>query len=244
MPWYTASFVTHQLADGIDGSGFTSREYWCLLTAEDSAKAHVKAVSLAEAAVDRLATDKGSKWRFDGLSELLMTIDPEPSPSGELTWAEEELPPDTLDEYVKKKDQLSIFKPSAQPKEASGWYVCDLVLVEVHDTGSHGDSLLVWIDQYLISALDAESAYDSALALGREQITEPRSHRCDGNGAHWEFKGLRNVVQTIDPPIDGGMLYFEESTLSLEQLRALIPPRVELGVFRWEASHRPKSAGG
>jgi hypothetical protein len=123
--------------------------------------------------------------------------------------------PQELADYVTTKDRLSVL--SAPGRRGCGWYVCKLVEVEVHDTGSHGDSLLVWTNSHLIRATDAESAYRIAVELGAKWAFEVGTHRCDTDNAHWEFLGLRDLIGTLGPPSDGGVLWFEESNISLEQ---------------------------
>jgi hypothetical protein len=239
VEWYIASFVTHRQPARSGSALCQSREYWCLLAADGSELAHAKALSLARAGVDDLNLSSVSDWVLDGLSDLLMLSEP-PTAGSELIWTEQEVLPQESNSFVSEKSELSAFsRPEALC--SSGWYVCKVVLVEIHDTGRHGDSLLLWTNSHLIEAADPEVAYKSAISLGREQESEPGSHRCDGDSAHWAFKGLGDLVPTIDVPRDGPMLWFNEFDASLDQLITLIPSRSKLGVF--DSLERQKGAG-
>ncbi len=236
MQWYIASFISHRQSSDKALSSVSAREYWCILKANSSDSAYSKALSLGEKVAGELVTQEGSEWALDGLSELLLILEP-PAANSELAWVQEEVRPRELASYVKKKDELRAFSTSTAAN-LSDWYVCKLVLVEVHDTGTHGDSLLLWTNWHLILATNAESAYSSAEELGRQQASESGGHRCDGDRAHWEFKGLRDLIWTIDPPIDGGKLWFEEIMVPPDHIAELIPSRSKLGVFDWERRQR------
>jgi uncharacterized protein DUF4288 len=232
MQWYIASFVAHRASSDVHRVAFPSREYWCILLADSTNSAYVKSFDLAGKTVRTLVDRGGVKWTLDGITELLRVPEP-PSEGSELMWVEQEYSPRELENYIRKKDQLTVFATS-QPS-GSDWYVCHVVLVEVHDTGSHGDSRLTWTNSHLIKASNAESAYSSAFDLGNKQASESGTHRCDDDSAHWEFAGLRDLVKTIDQPRDGGTLWFEELNVAYDQLRKMVPPRENLGAFKWEA---------
>jgi len=231
MQWYIAAFVVHRDLGVVCGALCTARKYWCLLTAENSDRAHARAVELASTTVGELGTRE--RWGLDGIAQLLMLSEP-PEDGGEIIWTETEPRPDELLDYVKRKEDLSVFRPPVQPPSTSEWYICEIVLVEVHDTGSHDDSVLVWTNSHLLRAADAESAYRSAFSLGSQHATQPESHRCDGDTAHWEFRGLGELLQTLAPPQDGAVLWYEQAERPLDEIGALVPPRRELGVFEWE----------
>jgi hypothetical protein len=242
VQWFITSFITHRQPRGLSVGMFQSREYWSLLTAAAADVAYDKALDLAKKTVDELTSDVSGKWTFDGLSELLIVGEP-PEDHSELMWTQQELSPCQLDNYVKAKDKLSVFKAERGPWPASAWYVCELVLVEVHDAGSsHGDSILVWTNSHLIRETDTESAYGYAVELGTKEASDSGVHRCDGDNAHWSFRGLRDLIETIGPPSDGGVLWFEEFNSSLEHLNNLISPRSKLGVFEWEAQQHLSGA--
>ncbi len=232
MQWYIASFIAHRGVTDVRTVTVLSRRYWCILLADSTDLAYDRFLGLAGQTVRTLADQEGGGWSLSGISELLRVPEP-PSEGSELMWVEQEYDPGGLENYIKKKEQLRVF---ASPQcSGSNWYVCDLVLVEVHETGSHGNSRLVWTNSHLIRAFDAESAYNSAIDLGNKQASESGTHRCDGDTSHWEFAGLRDLIQTIDEPRDGGTLWFEELDVSSEQLRNMVPPRMNLGAFEWEA---------
>ena len=77
---------------------------------------------------------------------------------------------------------------------------------------------------------------------------------------HWEFRGLRDLIETLGPPSGGRVLWFEDLNISLDlvllevhdngshgnsllvwtyshltQLHKLVPPRPRLGAFKWQA---------
>src|SRR5947207_3310070 len=78
--------------------------------------------------------------------------------------------------------------------------------------------------------------------LGKTQASESGTHRCNGDMAHWEFKGLRDLVEALNPPCDGAILWIEKFAASSEELRKLIPARPDLGVFAWESRQRRSRA--
>ncbi|MBV8904869.1 MAG: DUF4288 domain-containing protein [Acidobacteriia bacterium] len=237
MQWYITSFVTHRPIERAEI--FPSLEYWCLLTAEDNDLAYGKSLELAGGIVRGLTAEAGELWILDGLSDLLVVAD-DPTESGnELIWTEEEIHPNELTGLVTTKEKLRIFRADPAVRHDCNWYVCKLVFREIHDTGEHGNSVLVWTNAYIIRATDEEAAYDLAIELGRKQAYESGTHRCDGDVAHWEFEGLQDLVQTIDAPRDGGILWFEKSDLSKEQLTARIPGKAHLGAFELEARRQP-----
>ena len=236
VQWYTASFLIHRQIKRAEV--LPSQEYWYLLSAEDNDVAYAKALGLATNMVRELIIKPGEPWILDGLSDLLIVADDPMVPDGELVWTEQELRPDELKRYVRAKEQLRVFRDDPARSHNTGWYVCKLVLVEVHDTGAHGDSSLVWTNTHLIRASNRDGAYSHAISLGNEHASESGTHRCDGDTAHWEFKGLLDLIQTIDPPHDGARLWFEGSDLSREQLMKRIPAKAELGAFELEARRR------
>ena len=233
MAWYLASFITHRASE----DSFLCRNCWIILTAPNSDAAYDKSLDLAQSIVQKMSMEHSSQWMLDGPSQLLR-MDP-PAPYREISWAESEMDSATLAGHVSTKDHLRAFQPDAGEHSGSGWYVCELVVVEVHDVGSHGETLLVWTNTHLIEAPDRECAYKSALDLGR--LHEDGHHRCDGDLAHWECRGLRDLLPAIEPPRDGALLWFEEFSTSPEELRTRVPPRSELGVFEWEATQRKET---
>ncbi|HLG98792.1 MAG TPA: DUF4288 domain-containing protein [Bryobacteraceae bacterium] len=182
-------------------------------------------------------------WVLDGVAELV-EVHEQPVSGSELLWIEEEVGYQEIARRIQPKEHLSVFGGPRQ--KTSDWYVAKIVLEEIHDCGAHGDSVLLWTNWDLINAASPEAAFDRAMELGREQQSPPGSHRCDGDTAHWEFKGLNDLVRIDGPPRDGGILWFEEFAVHRDGLARLLPPRADLGVFSWEERHRgrDKPAGG
>ena len=235
MPWYLAYLLMHQEPRNISAQTCDARKDLCLIKAVDSSAAYNRSFEIGRMLIDPKSSRSAGDWAFDGLTELLM-LPEEPAAGSELSWKEEELTPSQLQNRVLDKSALTAFRLQ-EPGEvcvAPRWYICSLVLAEVHDTGSHGERFLVWTNSYLVKADDAETAYSAAVNVGRTLESESGSHKCDGDIAHWDFKGVSDLVQTLVPPVDGGTLWSRTFSISLSQLRELVPPRSELGVFAWE----------
>ena len=146
----------------------------------------------------------------------------EPASGIEILWEDMELRPDEVGERIKPKGSLGVFATASNPAHGSGWYLCELVFVEVHDTGTHGDTVLVWVNSYLLEASDDESAYALAVELRSNRETESGSHRCDGDSAHWEFRGLRDLNRILEAPRDGAILWFDEENRPLHDVLAAV----------------------
>ena len=237
MRWYMAYFVIHCEVEEASAHEYRAREELCLLTAEDSALAYAKSLEIAKRAATEEKISGASAWTVDGITDLLMLIE-EPGPGSELAWTEEELSPDELRLRLKSKADLSVFRNdgSSDNPPGSEWYMGTVVLTEIHDTGSHGESLLVWTNSHLVNAKTADSAFEVCTDIGRTIESKAGSHKCDGDSAHWQFMGLGDLFQTLAPPSDGAILWFREFTAGADELRKLIPPWVELGIFKWERS--------
>ena len=230
MPWYIVSLMTHHASSDVPAVMVRSREYYCVVPADDREAAYGKSLNLGKEITDELVTEGDGQWVLDGISALLQ-LDGQPAAGSEILWEQAEIRPDEIGGYVRTKDFLSAFSNSADPIKASGWYLCEPVLVEVHDTGTHGEKILVWVNSHLIEASDEESAYSLAVALGNQEALESGGHRCDGDSAHWEFRGLRNLSRTMDAPGDCAMLWFDERNLSLAELDAAVPSPAKFRVF-------------
>ena len=241
MQWYVTSFVTHRKSADIHAITFSAREYWSILLADGTDSAYAKSLELAGQTVGKLGAREGSEWSLDGITELLI-VPEAPSEGSELMWGEREYSAVDLEKYIRKKGDLRVF--TSTQRCTSNWYICEVVLVEVHDTGSHGDARLVWTNSLFIKARDAESSYNVATDLGNKQASESGTHRCNGDSAHWEFAGLRELIPTIDEPHDGAILWFDEFNASDDRLRTVIPTRSELGAFKWEARSRISGSKG
>ena len=245
MFWYIGYFLTHREPTERQPPVCLAREALCLLKAEDSDAAYVKCFEVAEGAAEGATGEGMGTWTPAGIMDLLKLMD-DPAAGGELAWKEEELRPAELRSRVRDKADLAVFRSdhSAQIQDSGEWYICSIVLAEVHDTGSHGESALVWTNSYLVKGGDAESAYQSATDIGRRVESASGSHKCNGDSAHWEFKGLGDLVHTLAAPGDRAILWSREFAASLDEVAALVPPRSELGVFEWEnrRSKQPPSA--
>lgn len=217
------------------------RKFHYLITAPDQERAYQRSLRLGTkiAAAPPIGGEGApeEEWTFVGLWDLLMVYDP-PRDGSELAWYEEEIPSGRVEEHVQEKLSLRAFAQGALP---AGWYVASLVLEEIHDDGSHGDNSLVWINSYLIRADSAELAYQKALRLGNEQQTERGSHSCDGDKAHWEFIGIRDLIPLHSPPSDGSLLWFDDFHVNSTELEGLVSAKRDLSVFQSEAERRKRT---
>lgn len=167
---------------------------------------------------------------FLGILDLLMVHD-EPVDGAELLWSESEIGAAETEALILPRGDIRAFR---EGQYISGWYICSLVLCEVHDEGSHGNSLLVWTNSYLIRAPSVESAYEKAMRIGSKQQGEASSHRCDGERAHWEFRGIHDIVPAAEVPAPDALLWCDDLSAT-DGLRDMIPKKSELAVFKWEA---------
>jgi len=202
------------------------------LNAED---AYLRSIDLANRVVARLGPQE-ERWIFRGIENLFMVYE-KPADGSELLWSQMEATSTEIGRTCRKREDLRAFEEAPRSVH-SGWYIGKVVLHEIHDDGSHGDHNLMWINSYLLKALDAQSAYDRALQIGYQQETEPASHLCNGEKAHWKFVGISDLILACEPPADGALLWFEESNSSLTQLDSIVPTKSELAVFKWEAEQR------
>ena len=233
MDWYFSSFVVHREVNEA-ALVLQLREYGNIFRANNSSGAYDKSIEIAEEIITALNMEQTGAWILDGISELLRVEEP-PAPGSELIWQAQELRPHELETWMRAEGGLSRQNALSVSLHSSGWYVAELVLVETHDTGSHGDTILVWTNLHLITAEDALSARRVARDFGTKQAASMGSHHCSEDTAHWEFKGVRSLRQTINPPYDGATLWFNDLECPVESLCELIPPRSSLGIFEWEA---------
>jgi hypothetical protein len=169
--------------------------------------------------------------RFVGVSDLLQVYDT-PDDGAELLWSQIEITPAELENEIREKERMQAFQ--AERPNPSGWYVGDVVLYEVHDEGSHGENLLVWINSYLIRANNVEAAYLKAVQIGKKQEDEPGSHLCGGEKAHWQLKGVQDMVPVHDAPADAALLWCEDIK-AISKVGSMVPKKSDLGVFKWQA---------
>jgi hypothetical protein len=219
LKWYFTSLV---VASREVGGQFLARLYHCLLTAINHDEAYDKAMRLGRRLEDQ-------EYEYKGIGKLLL-VHETPKDGAEILWSQEEMSPRDFEALLRDAK----VNREASASSRSGWYLGSVVLCEVHDEGSHGDRVLVWINSYLIEAMTFEGAYEKAGQLGAEQQDEPGSHLCDGQKAHWEFKGIQDVIPLHDAPGDTALLWSEELTATAPELERLIPNKSDLGVFEWE----------
>lgn len=76
LQWFVASFVTHRQPSTVGLEVLQSREYSLLLTAADADGAYGKTLSLANKTVGELTSGAACEWVLDGISELLIALEP------------------------------------------------------------------------------------------------------------------------------------------------------------------------
>jgi hypothetical protein len=233
LRWYVAGAVAHHVPRSITSATFVACDYWFLLTASDSLSAREKSLELAARAAGSSTSGGDGEWRLDGLTELLLVAEP-PSNGSELMWASQEVPSEEVSALVRPNHELPAFLNPSEAVGKADWYVCTVVLVEIHETGTHGHSSLVWMNSYLLQSPCAESAFRQAVALGSADADESLTHRCNGDVARWEFKGLRDLRRTLETPADGALLWTETCELTADELARRIPAPEDLSVFEWE----------
>jgi hypothetical protein len=220
--WYFTTLLFNRNSESRVQQSAAQRCHY-LITADDHDRAYEKSMLLGNSASKQ-------HFRFAGLSDLLLVYDP-PDESTELLWSQIEVAPAELENEIRQKERMLAFQ--TERSSPSGWYVGGIVLYEVHDEGSHGEKLLVWINSYLIKAKEAEIAYQKAVQIGTEQEDEPGSHTCGGEKAHWRFKGVRNIIPVRDVPADTALLWCED--IKSSELGRMVPKKSELSVFAWQA---------
>ena len=115
------------------------------------------------------------------------------------------------------------------------WYSAVLVLRSHVGAGSDAEAVLDH-QVRLIAAADPEAAYASAIQLGKR---EEHSYRnAEGQEVRWEFVGLHDLVELIEPPANGAEVY---SWLTGHSDQAGVRPKPQLAVFRVEAEARRKA---
>ena len=239
--WYIAGAISHALIKSPATPEVIVREYWFVLTAGDSRQALEKALTLP-AQRGRISDGMVREWLVDGLIELL-AVPENPADGSELIWATAELTSERIAAAIPAKGHLQVFANPNEPATVSGWYVATIVLTEVHETGSHGGSSLVWMNSYLLQAPDPDTAYARAIALGRAEADESGGHSCNGDAANWEFSGLSELRRTVEEPADGALLWTKEYSSMPGELKRRIPAPEDLSVFEWERSLRTGNTG-
>jgi len=220
--WYVVSLLTHDAAAG--SIKLNAERCYYLVAASDHERAYEKSAQLSRQLQHK---------NFTGVEDLWLVHEPL-ADGAELLWSQLELTGQELDKItLQSKEESRAFREASLRK--SSWYVGKVVLCEVHDEGSHGNQLLVWINSYLIKASNAEIAFRTSLRIGRKQQDEPGSHRCDGEKAHWVFKGIEDVIPIHDSLHDGARLWCDQLEVTAAELRSMVPDRSGLSVFKWAA---------
>lgn len=229
MSWYCCSVIFTR-GEALAAGTVSVRECYLLVEAEDGEHAYSKCLQIGPAAADKISGIGAEGWSFKGLSDIIPIVEA-PADGSEVLWSESELSPPAVESWVRGRPDLRAFKQAEQPHPKTGWYVAEIVLTEVHDTGTHGDDLLVWTNSHLVKSTNPEDAYDASIGLGKKYAAEIGGHRCDGDTAHWSFKGLRDLMPTLEPPANGAALWFEDFLVSESELPELLPPKDDLSVF-------------
>jgi len=224
--WYVASLRLHET--GHLPTGAVRRCHY-LVAEADHDRAYNKALELGRGAAKQNGT-------FVGVDDLILVHDP-PKDGSELLWSQAELTPKELTNQVHERERLHAFK--SREVSPSGWYLGSIVLCEVHDEGSHGERELVWINSYLIREQSTEATYSRTIQIGRAQQDSPGSHRCGGDLAHWEFKGLQDIIALCEAPADGALLWCDELAAPAPREDG-VPKKTDLTVFRWEVEQKKK----
>jgi hypothetical protein len=212
------------------------RRCHCLIAAQTDGGAFEKACGLGEVVRRRFARTakafaKVKTWRFKGLEELIR-LDEKPTDETELFWEKRELPSSAIDELVRPIQELRAFDKRSFGADRTEWYVAKVLLQEVHDQGAHGENQLIWVNTYLINASDPKTAYAKAVRIGKEQTDEPGSHTCDGEKAHWEFRGLRDLIPVRGGLEDGAILWVDRLKTTEQEIDKLVANKLDLAIFR------------
>jgi hypothetical protein len=232
LNWYLAFTVICEPRWAAESSRFHCASCACFVTAKTPEDAYEKALSLGEALAGQKSENvrgRSSPWDFRGLEDLV-ELHESPDDGSEILWSETEHPPEEIEQSVKSQGHLRAFSPGVEHR--TGWYIGQVVLEEVHDEGSHGRRSLVWVNSYLIKADSPEAAYLRATELGRQQQDQPGSHKCDGERAHWEFRGLQELMPSVDDPKDGGLLWCEDLLKNTAEIDLMVRSRSDLSVFK------------
>jgi len=241
--WFIAEIVA--TSKNVDANGkYAMRKESALFYAPSVEESYDKAERLGHrrypATQEPVSRDLGeetgqqSRLEFLGVWNFREIFGDAPEDGVELTWYEEELSPADLGSRVRARDDLSVFQVASQP--ATGWYIAEVVLEEVHDEGSHGDHVLVWVNFHLIAAADASAAYQRAQEVGARYTEELGSHKCDGEKAHWVFIGLQDLYPCMMAPGDERVLWSED-------FLATAAARAERVPTREQEFHRFKNPG-
>jgi hypothetical protein len=222
MNWYIASLLSSRKAK--NGAEQTAQQCQYLIQAKDHDEAYERALELGNRSATR-------DQAFVGIMDLLLIHD-QLADGAELLWSESELTTTEIENHILRKDDMRAFREGPSNNE---WYICSIVLCEVHDEGSHGNLSLVWTNSYLIRASTAEKAYERAIQIGKGQQDEPGSHKCGGERAHWKFKGIKDITPVREVPAPDALLWCDGFSATFDELKGMLPDKPDLAVFKWEA---------
>jgi hypothetical protein len=221
MNWYVACLLISPSTGG--GARRTAQQCQYLIEASTHDEAYDRALELGH---------RITAGRFVGVADLVLMHD-RPAEGVELLWSECEMAASKIGSLLLRREEMRAFR---EKPSTSGWYVGSVILQEVHDEGSHGSLSLVWTNTYLVRAASPEEAYEGVARIGMGQQDEPGSHRCDGDKAHWEFRGTHQIISVREVPAPDALLWCDEVGAA-DPPEAAIPEKPHLTVFRWEAGH-------
>lgn len=226
--WYIASLLVSR---GLAGGNLSSaRRCQYLIEAPNHDEAYERALEVG-------GRSPADGEQFVGIADLLL-VHERPEDGAEILWSESEMTDAEIRADLLRKEDMRAFRDNSS---ATGWYIASIIVREVHDEGSHGALWLVWINVYLIRALAPDDAYEKVVRIGRGQQDKPGSHQCDGEKAHWEFAGVRDIIPACEVPGPESLLWCDELAGNADQFSSMIPSKSALTVFTWEAEQvRPR----
>ena len=110
-----------------------------------------------------------------------------------------------------------------------GWFAAVLIFRGVAGPGSDDARLTDW-QLRLVQAVDAETAFERALQLGRDSAL--KYNKKAGEKARWDFIGLAELAEIGDAELRHGSEVL--STYSAAEAELLTRPKEKLAVF-WTA---------
>jgi len=190
--------------------------------------------------------------QFLAVSRIYSAMATELEDGEELTWYGMEVAPSELQTWVKSRDELELGSGRMQTK--TGWYIAEVVVVEVYAEASQGDPafiwnghhliphenlVLVWNDYHLVAAATAEDAYQKAWELGQDYAASSGLHTCNGDQARFAFAGVHDLYPTEMAPADESVLWVELYWATADERAEMIPTR-EQALERFENANKPK----
>jgi hypothetical protein len=127
------------------------------------------------------------------------------------------------------------------PSDAE-WYLADLIItIHVEDDPKN----IIHINTVLVHAQSPEDAYEKALSLGAEQVSESYLNP-QGKQVEFRFAGLKELSVIHDKLQHGAELFFVEKTnMTPLEVASMVQPKENLSVFsNPELSSRPDFSSG